>query len=115
VVREAHAVLHTTRPEADVASGVARISSTGPWGTELSVAGTDLAVRIDSLPDAERAEGVGRRVDRIVWQQLDASSGGAEVFAVTRRRPQRLRIGTSAALGLLERGVPTVLRMGAQP
>lgn len=108
-------MLHTTRPEAAVASGVARISSTGPWGTELTVAGTDLAVRIDSLPDAGRAEDIGRSVDRIVWQQLDAPSGGAEVFAVTRRRPRRLRIGASAALGLLQSGVPTVVRIGAQP
>lgn len=105
-------MLHTTRPEADTASGLARISSTGPWGTELAVAGTDLAVRIDSLPDAARADAVGRSVDRIVWQHLDASSaaGGAVVFAVAHRRPLRLRVGMSAALGLLERGVPTVLR-----
>lgn len=108
-------MLHTTRPEADIASGVARISSTGPWGTELAVAGTDLAVRIDSLPDADRADAVRRSVDRIVWQQLDRFARGAEIFAVAGRRPRRVRIGMAAALGLLDRGVPTIVRVEERP
>ena len=109
-------MLHTTRLESDAPSGVARISSTGPWGTELAVAGSDLAVRIDSLPDSGCADAVSRSVDRIVWQQIDTSTGGgAEIFAIARRRPRRLRIGTSAALGLLERGVPTVVRTEEGP
>lgn len=104
--------MHGTPPRIPQTAGRARISSTGPSGTELAVNGSGTTVRVGTLPDAARAAAVRRGVDRIVWQQLTAAGTDAsgEVYAVTRRRPLRIRVSGSTALGLLESGVPTVVR-----
>jgi hypothetical protein len=106
-----------TRAAAAVAPAVGRatISSTGPAGTDLTVRTTlgNTTVSVGSLPDPARADDVGRRVDRILWQQLSTAGGPSRVYAVNRRRPVQLHVGTATALSLLDRGVPTVVRGGA--
>lgn len=67
-------------------------------------------MRIGSLPDQVRADDVGRRVDRILWQQLSTSGASARVYAVAHRRPVQLRVAAATALGLLDRGVPTLVQ-----
>lgn len=96
-----------------------RVVSTSPAGTEIELAGAGAArLRVAAWPDAEHAARVLRMLDRVVWQRLEVGDGTASgIVAGTRRhRPVRLQVSGSAALGLLEAGVPTVARsVGATP
>lgn len=62
------------------------------------------------------AASVRARFDRVLWQRLEVRDGTvtAVVAGTRHRRPRQLRVGTAAALGLLDEGVPTVgRRMGS--
>jgi hypothetical protein len=110
VVRDALRVHRSPRPHP--ARGQARITTTDDSGTELVVTGSPATrLRVDCLPDAGSADAVRRTLDRVLWQRIDADGG--EVYAVAHRRPRRLRVTAATALGLLDAGVPTVLRTGA--
>ena len=59
---------------------------------------------------ARAAASVRSRFDRVLWQRIEVSDGTvtAVVAGTRHRRPRQLRVGTAAALGLLDEGVPTV-------
>jgi hypothetical protein len=59
---------------------------------------------------ARAAAAVRGRFDRVLWQRLEVHDGELHgVVAGTRhRRPRQVHVGTAAALGLLDQGVPTV-------
>lgn len=86
--------------------------STSPAGTELEVGDTLERIAIAALPDPVHAGRVARTLDRVLWQRLEVCGSGATgiVVGTRHRRPVHVRVGGSAALGLLEAGVPTVTR-----
>ena len=61
---------------------------------------------------ARAAAAVRDRFDRVLWQRLEVDAGElvAVVAGTRHRRPRQLRVGATAALGLLDQGVPTVGR-----
>lgn len=81
----------------------------------MTGASTGTTIRVGSLPDAGGAAALRRGVDRVLWQHLTTSGdvARADVYAVSHRRPRRLQVTAATALGLLEDGVPTIVRSGA--
>lgn len=68
---------------------------------------------VEDLPVEERtraAAAVRSRFDRVLWQRFEVRDGElrAVVVGTRRRRPQQLRVGAAAALGLRDEGLPTV-------
>lgn len=61
---------------------------------------------------ARAAAAVRGGFDRVLWQRIEVRDGelGAVVAGTRHRRPRQVRVGTLAALGLLDEGVPTVGR-----
>jgi hypothetical protein len=86
--------------------------ATSSTGTELEVGDGAERVEVPAWPDAVRADRAARMLDRVLWQRLDVGDGTASAIVVgTRhRRPVNVRVDGSAALGLLEAGVPTLTR-----
>lgn len=59
---------------------------------------------------ARAAAAVRTGFDRILWQRLEVRDGTltAVVAGTRHHRPRQVRVGTTAALGLADSGVPTV-------
>lgn len=66
----------------------------------------------DVVPDEAAAKRTERLLDRIIWLRITDDGKGCAVAATSRHRPVTIHVALPTALGLLERGVPTVLRSG---
>ena len=64
----------------------------------------------ESAARARAAAAVRTGFDRVLWQRLEVRDGTltAVVAGTRHRRPRQVRVGSAAALGLAECGVPTV-------
>lgn len=82
-------------------------------GTELQLATDDgpRSLRVPAIADAGAAIRVERTLRRCLSLRVDRTIDGWSwvVRGVGHRRPIDLRISTSTALGLIERGLPTVV------
>jgi len=84
-------------------------------GTELDL-DTDRGQRsvcVQAIADHRAAMRVERTFRRCLSLQVDCTADGWSwvVRGLGHRRPVDLRISTSTALGLIERGIPTVVRL----
>lgn len=80
---------------------------------ELATAEGTTSMRIAALADHTSAARVVRSMRRCLSLQVDCTPAGWTwlVRGIGHRRPVDLRISTATALGLIERGLPTVVRL----
>jgi hypothetical protein len=102
-----------------VVAGLGRGSSRGSGpSTEVVVRAGDggiTLVDVPGRPDRAAAERVGAGLRRLVWQRIEVA--GPEVRCTVRgvrhRLPCERSVSLGAALGLAERGLPTVVHVVA--
>jgi len=74
-----------------------------------------LHVTVPATPDRRAADHVTAGYRHLVWQRIDVSDGRIEcrLRGVRHRLPSERPISLAAALALVERGLPTVVRVEA--
>ena len=84
-------------------------------GATVAVATPDgpTDVRIDVAPDAAGAERVQRTLRHCSFVRLSREQGRwtSRVHGLGHHRPAELRVSVATALGLLDRGLPCVMRL----
>ena len=100
----------------DTIAGLAAGLDVDGRGSDLTVRAADgalLHVTVAATPDRRAADHVSAGFRRLVWQQIDVDGSRIEcrLRGVRHRLPSERPISVGAALALVERGLPTVVRV----
>lgn len=102
-------------PHLDTVTGLAAAVDVHGRTSDLVVrtGGGEVHVAVPAAPDGRAADRVAQGYRRIVWQRIELEGDRVEcrLRGVRHRLPSERPISLGAALALVERGLPTVVRM----